>query len=148
MLWPTGPATARCTNLSISSSCPLTLGCSSSLLPMLGCVFASINEVTVIVLLSLIAGKTVGITLFSEAAVKLGFPLPTGMRLKHLAVAGLIAGIGLTVALFVAGKAFTGPPFEDPAKMGAVLSGGVGLLALIAGFLLRVRDDSGAESND
>ena len=110
--------------------------------------FASINEVTVIVLLSLIAGKTVGITLFSEAAVKLGFPLPTGMRLKHLAVAGLIAGIGLTVALFVAGKAFTGPPFEDPAKMGAVLSGGVGLLALIAGFLLRVRDDSGAESND
>ena len=102
--------------------------------------FASINEVTVIVLLSLIAGKTVGITLFSEVAVKLGFPLPTGMCLKHLAVAALVAGLGLTVALFVAGKAFTGPPFEDPAKMGAVLSGGVALLALVAGFVLKVRE--------
>ena len=110
--------------------------------------FASINEVTVIVLLSLIAGKTVGITLFSEAATKLGFPLPTGMRLKHLAVSGLVAGIGLTVALFVAGKAFTGPPFEDPAKMGAVLSGGIALLALIAGRLLRVMEEVAPESEE
>ena len=71
----------------------------------------------------------------------LGFPLPTGMRLKHLAVAGLIAGLGLTVALFVAGKAFTDDsPFQEPAKMGAVLSGGVALLALIAGAVLKVKD--------
>ena len=109
-----------------------------------GVAFGFIGKVTFIVLLSLIVGKVVGVTLFSWIAVRLGFPLPTGMGIKHLAVTGLIAGIGLTVALFVAGKAFTGPPFQDPAKMGAVLSGGVALLALAAGavFKLKGSDDS------
>ena len=104
-----------------------------------GVAIGFIGKVTFIVLISLIVGKTVGISLFSLAAVKLGFPLPTGMGVKHLAVAGLIAGVGLTVALFVAGKAFAGPPFQDPAKMGAVLSGGVALLALVAGAALKVK---------
>ena len=104
-----------------------------------GVAFGFIGKVTFIVLLSLIVGKTVGITLFSWMAVRIGFPLPTGMGIKHLAVTGLIAGIGLTVALFVAGKAFAGPPFHDPAKMGAVLSGGVALLALAAGAALKVK---------
>jgi NhaA family Na+:H+ antiporter len=104
-----------------------------------GVAFGFIGKVTFIVLISLVVGKTVGVTLFSWAAVKLGFPLPTGMDLRHLAVAGLIAGLGLTVALFVAGKAFAGPPFQDPAKMGAVLSGGVALLALVAGAALKVK---------
>ena len=108
-----------------------------------GVPFANINEVTLIVLLSLIAGKTVGISLFSFIGSKAGFPLPTGMRMKHLAVAGLIAGLGLTVALFVAGKAFTGSPFEDPAKMGAVFSIVVALLALAAGAALKVKDGPG-----
>ena len=105
-----------------------------------GVPFANINEVTLIVLLSLIVGKTVGIGLFSAIAVRAGFPLPAGMGMKHLAVAGLIAGLGLTVALFVAGKAFPEPPFEDPAKMGAVLSIGVALLAFAAGAALKVKD--------
>ena len=110
-----------------------------------GVAFGAINQVTLIVLVSLIAGKTLGVTLFSLAAQRLGFPLPVGMAAKHLAVAGLIAGIGLTVALFVAGKAFPGPPFQDPAKMGAVLSGLVGLLALIAGAILKVKDGAGSK---
>ena len=109
-----------------------------------GVPFSSINEVTAIVLISLIGGKTVGITLFSGAASKIGFPLPSGMGMRHLAVAGLIAGLGLTVALFVAEKAFPGPPFENPAKMGAVLSAGVALLAFIAGAALKVKDDAGS----
>ena len=113
-----------------------------------GVAFGSINGVTAIVLLSLVGGKTIGVSLFSIAAIRAGFPLPTGMRVKHLAVAGLIAGLGLTVALFVSEKAFSGPPFQEPAKMGAVLSGGVALLAFVAGALLRVKDPpgSGAES--
>ena len=114
-----------------------------------GVAFGFIGKVTFIVLISLVVGKTVGVTLFSWAAVKLGFPLPTGMDLRHLAVAGLIAGLGLTVALFVAGKAFAGPPFQDPAKMGAVLSGGVALLALVAGAALKVKSsvESPSESS-
>ena len=109
-----------------------------------GVAFGSINGVTAIVLLSLVGGKTIGVSLFSIAAIRAGFPLPTGMRVKHLAVAGLIAGLGLTVALFVSEKAFSGPPFQEPAKMGAVLSGGVALLAFVAGALLRVKDPPGS----
>ena len=48
----------------------------------------------------------VGITLFSWVADKAGFPLPEGMGTKHLLVTAIIAGLGLTVALFVAGKAY------------------------------------------
>ena len=105
-----------------------------------GVAFGAINQVTLIVLVSLIVGKTVGVTLFSLAAERMGFPLPQGMAGKHLAIAALIAGIGLTVALFMAGKAFPGPPFQDPAKMGAVLSVFVGVLALIAGAIAKVKD--------
>ena len=116
-----------------------------------GVAFGSINSVTFIVLLSLIAGKMVGVSTFSLVGVRLGFPLPTGMDGRHLVVAGMIAGLGLTVALFVASKAFAGPAmsreavFLDPAKMGALLSGGVFLLALAAGAVLRVKDGAGSE---
>ena len=100
--------------------------------------------VTGIVLASLIVGKTVGISLFSIAGTWIGFPLPNGMGVRHLAVTGLIAGIGLTVALFVAGKAFPGAPFQEAAKMGAVLSGLIAILAIGAGAALKVKDGSGA----
>ena len=54
----------------------------------------------------------------------MGFPLPTGMGVKHLIVAGVIAGIGFTVALFVAGPAYSGATlmYQGPAKMGALFS--------------------------
>ena len=105
-----------------------------------GVAFASITQVTFIVLISLIAGKTIGITLFSWVGVRLGFPLPEGMGTKHLLVSAIIAGLGLTVALFVAGKAYDDPAFQDPAKMGAVLSAGAAIAAFAAGRLLKVKD--------
>ena len=118
-----------------------------------GVAFGSINQLTLIVLLSLVVGKTVGVASFSLAAARAGFPLPTGMQAKHIAVAGLVAGLGLTVALFVAGKAFPDPafpgppnPFLEPAKMGALLSGSVALMALIIGSALRVKAPSGVEA--
>lgn len=105
-----------------------------------GVAFASITQVTFIVLISLIAGKMVGITLFSWVGARLGFPLPEGMGTKHLLVAAIVAGLGLTVALFVAGKAYEDPAFQDPAKMGAVLSAGAAIVAFIVGRLLKVKD--------
>ena len=110
-----------------------------------GVSFGSINPVTGIVLWSLIAGKTIGISSFSAAAARLGFPLPTYMSTRHLVVAGMIAGLGLTVALFVAGKAFTGPPFQDAAKMGAVFSAGAAILAYITGAVLKVKYRAGGD---
>ena len=104
-----------------------------------GVAFGSINEVTLMVLLSLIVGKTVGVTLFSFLVSRLGFPLPEGMGIRHLAITGMIAGLGLTVALFVANKAYSGTDFLDPGKMGAVFSVVVAALSLILARLVGVR---------
>ena len=111
-----------------------------------GVAFGSINSVTLIVLVSLIVGKTIGVSSFSFVATKLGFPLPTGMAMKHLVVAGIIAGLGLTVALFVTAKAFTSDSqFQDPAKMGAVLSAAAAAVAFAVGWALKVKDGAGAQ---
>jgi NhaA family Na+:H+ antiporter len=118
-----------------------------------GVELSSMSNVTWIVLGSLILGKTLGVFVFSWAGTKMGFPLPKGMGLSHLFVAGIIAGLGLTVALFVAGEAFADksgliPPGLDlsmhmgPAKMGAVFSAIAALIAILAGKALGVKDNS------
>lgn len=63
------------------------------------------------------------------------------MTFRALFVAGLTAGLGLTVALFVAGQAFGGS--DDvlaAAKMGALLSLLVAPVAMLLGAILRVKD--------
>mgnify|MGYP003956391397 CR=1 FL=1 len=106
-----------------------------------GVEFSSMNNVTWIVLGSLIIGKTIGIFLFSWFGTKIGFPLPKGMDLRHLLVAGIIAGLGLTVALFVAGEAFAQTPeYMGPAKMGAVFSAGAAIIAIAVGRMLKIKN--------
>lgn len=97
-----------------------------------GVQFSSMGTVTWLVLISLVVGKTIGIFGFGWLATKLGFGLPRGMKLRDLLVAGLIAGAGFTVALFVAGEAFTDPVIRGAAKMGAIFS----LVAALLGLLL------------
>ena len=104
-----------------------------------GVEFANIGALTWIILASLIVGKTLGVVLFSGLGVKLGFALPDGMVFKDLAVAGLVAGLGLTVALFVSGEAFTDPLLQGEAKMGALFSGAVFALALVVGRVVGIR---------
>lgn len=107
-----------------------------------GVPFTSIGLVTLMVLVALIVGKGIGVALFSWLAEKVGFPLPDGMGIRHLVVTGVIAGLGLTVALFVAGKAFPGDsPFQEPGKMGAVLSIVAALVAYVLGKVLHVRQE-------
>jgi NhaA family Na+:H+ antiporter len=103
-----------------------------------GVEFANIGPLTWIVLASLVVGKTLGVFLFSALGSRLGFSLPGGMVMKDLAVAGLVAGLGLTVALFVSGEAYTDPDLQGQAKMGALFSGGVFVLALLVGRLVRI----------
>ncbi len=104
-----------------------------------GVAFGNINAVTLMILLSLIVGKTVGVSLFSFVMSRAGFPLPEGMGLRHLMVAGMIAGLGLTVALFVANKAYYGTDFLDPGKMGAVFSIVVAGLAFVFARVIGLR---------
>jgi NhaA family Na+:H+ antiporter len=101
-----------------------------------GVEFAGIGPMTWIILGSLIVGKTIGITLCGVLAKVLGFPLPARMGMKELVLAGFIAALGLTVALFVAGAAFTDPGLQGQAKMGALFSGFVGLVAILIGKML------------
>ncbi len=101
--------------------------------------FGSVGTATWLVLLSLAIGKTGGIFVMGWLGKRLGYPLPHRMGGKELALVGLIAGIGLTVALFVAGEAFTDPLHQGAAKMGALMSAGCGLLALAAGRIFNVR---------
>ncbi|MCA8960356.1 MAG: Na+/H+ antiporter NhaA [Planctomycetes bacterium] len=105
-----------------------------------GVEFSDIGPATWYVLSALVIGKTVGITGFSWVADRAGFPLPRGMQLRHLVVAGLVASMGLTVALFVAGEAFEGGP-QLEAKMGALLSGLGAVAALVAGRMLKLKSE-------
>jgi NhaA family Na+:H+ antiporter len=98
-----------------------------------GVVLASIGSMTWLILGSLVIGKTVGITLLGLIGMKLGFPLPARMGVRELVMAGFVAALGLTVALFVAGAAFTDPTLLGQAKMGALFSGFVGLAAILLG---------------
>ena len=110
-----------------------------------GVPFSNVNNLTWIVLLSLLVGKTVGIFFFSYVGSLIGFPLPEGMKSKHLLVAGVVAGLGLTVALFVAGQAFKlNIDAQGAAKMGALFSGGIAFVAIVLGGMLGVKDGAGA----
>lgn len=105
-----------------------------------GVALSSVNAVTWIVLAALLIGKTIGVTAFSVAGRAIGFQYPTGMSARHIVVAGMVAGIGLTVALFVAGEAFPEPQWQGPAKMGALLSAVAALFAFLTGRAMRVSE--------
>lgn len=91
------------------------------------------NRVVLGVALGLLIGKPVGITLFSWLAVRLKIAqLPQGITFTHILGVGFLAGIGFTMALFIAGLAFSGEKL-DYAKIG-ILGGST--IAGIVGFTM------------
>ena len=88
----------------------------------------------VFLLAGLLIGKPLGIWVFGMIAakgLKLGFP--PGMDGRDLFVLGCAAGIGFTVALFVASVAFPGGDIQDAAKMGALGSFFGAVITVIVG---------------
>ena len=85
--------------------------------------------------LSLIAGKLVGVSLFSWFALKLGVAeLPAGTNFKQIIGVALLAGVGFTMSIFVANLAFPDQPMLlDSSKVG-ILAGS--LFAGLAGYLI------------
>jgi NhaA family Na+:H+ antiporter len=87
------------------------------------------------IMVGLFVGKQVGIFLFTYVAVKAGVsPMPGGARASQLYGVAVVAGIGFTVALFVATLAFPGEPrLLAEAKLGILLGS---LLSAVVGYLL------------
>jgi NhaA family Na+:H+ antiporter len=75
------------------------------------------------VAIGLVVGKPVGIVCASLLVAKLGIAaLPSGVALRGLLVVGLVAGIGFTMAIFVAQLGYSDPGHLSAAKL-AVLCG-------------------------
>lgn len=84
----------------------------------------------------LVVGKPIGVMLASALAVKLGIAaLPGGVTWRGLMVVGTVAGIGFTMAIFIAGLAFEARPDLHGIAKVAVLSASVlaAVLTLIIG---------------
>jgi NhaA family Na+:H+ antiporter len=98
-------------------------------------VAALTSSVALGVATGLVVGKIVGITLFSFIAVRTGMGrLPAGTSWSHVIGLAAVAGIGFTVALFVAGLAFDDPAVNDLAKVGifagSLVAGAIGATVL------------------
>jgi NhaA family Na+:H+ antiporter len=106
-----------------------------------GVELTDVGPLTWLVLAALVVGKTLGVGLFGLLAGVAGFGLPEGMSRRDLGMAGFIAALGLTVALFVAAEAYVDPALQGQAKMGALLSGLVGIAAVPVARLIGIRKD-------
>lgn len=93
--------------------------------------------------LGLVLGKPVGVLLASFCVLSLGLAkLPRGLSLRHLLVLGVVAGVGFTMALFVAQLAFGDAELLAAAKLGVLVASLLaGVLAILLGrWLLRPED--------
>lgn len=83
----------------------------------------------------LVLGKPIGIGLavWLLTALK-GASLPAGLTMKHFWAVGLLAGIGFTMSLFIAGLAFSGNPVLMTAKT-AIIAASL-TAAILGGFIV------------
>lgn len=90
--------------------------------------------VAIAVSVGLLVGKPIGVFVMSWLAVRTGLAtLPAGLTLRHLVVLGVVAGIGFTMALFIAQLAFTDAALLSASKLGILVAS---LVAGVAGLLL------------
>ena len=90
------------------------------------------------VAVGLVAGKTVGISVFTWIAVKTGLGrLPAGSTWRHVIGVASVAGIGFTVALFITALAFSDAVLADEAKVGifagSIVAGIIGIIIFRTG---------------
>ena len=90
------------------------------------------NSVTYGVIAGLVVGKTLGVTAFTYLAVRTGIAaLPSGVTWTHIVGTAMLAGIGFTVSIFIAGLAYDYPLSED-AKIGVLVAS---IVAGVGGYL-------------
>jgi NhaA family Na+:H+ antiporter len=93
-----------------------------------------VHPVALGIMAGLILGKVIGITVFCRLIVALKISaLPAGITWKHIFGAGLLAGIGFTMSIFISGLAFTDESLAQVAKIGIF---GASLISAVAGMLV------------
>lgn len=97
--------------------------------------------------MSLIFGKSIGITLFCFLGVKLGLAdLPEDINFKQIIGVSFLAGIGFTMSIFVSSLAFQGnAALIDASKIGIIMGS---LISGIVGFIiLRIYSNTSKKTN-
>lgn len=93
------------------------------------------NPISEGIIVGLFFGKQIGIFIFTWLAVKLKIAsMPSGISWKQIYSAGILAGVGFTMSLFIANLAFPGNELLNISKVGilvaSILSGVVGYIML------------------
>lgn len=91
--------------------------------------------VMIAVAVGLVVGKPLGVLLACALTLRLKLgTLPLGLSVRHLLVLGLVAGVGFTMALFIAQLAFRDAQLLSAAKLGVLAaSGAAAVLSLALG---------------
>jgi NhaA family Na+:H+ antiporter len=89
----------------------------------------------------LVIGEPVGITVMAFLAIRIGVAnMPESVTWRHIIGGGMLAGIGFTMVLFIAGLAFT-DQLLNPAKVGIL---GASAVAALVGVVILVMGRSGS----
>jgi NhaA family Na+:H+ antiporter len=96
------------------------------------------------IIIGLVVGKQVGVTAFAWLSIRLGWAnKPEGVGMSQLYSASWLTGIGFTMSLLIASRAFAGSVYEDQARAAVLVAS---LIAAIGGYvLLRVTTRGSAE---
>lgn len=96
--------------------------------------------------ISMFLGKSIGVTIFSLAAVRLGMArLPEGVSASQIVGVSLLAGVGFTMSIFIDNLAFAdSPTLLESSKIG-ILAGS--FVSGIAGYLV-LRNSRGADEKE
>ncbi len=104
-----------------------------------GVKFGQVGKLTVIVTLSLVVGKTIGIAGGSWLAARyFRASRPNGISSSEMWMLSLLGGIGFTVSMFISGIGLPSGELRDSAVFGAALTGLTILLAPLMAKLVKV----------
>ena len=92
------------------------------------------SRVSMGIIVARVIGKLLGITLFAWLAVKMGIAkLPESISFKHIAGAAALAGMGLTVSLFIADLAIANQAQMAEIKVGLIIAA---LISAVTGLTI------------